>query len=56
MKTFKNLLCVTFLILIAYSCEPEELPDNSISENQKITASTGDQDDEVVERKENDGD
>ncbi|MEO2071148.1 MAG: hypothetical protein ABGW99_07375 [Zunongwangia sp.] len=56
MKTLKNLMSVAFLILIAYSCEPEELPDTSVIENQKITAGTGDQDDEVVERKESDSD
>ncbi|VVV00916.1 hypothetical protein [Mesonia oceanica] len=56
MKTFKNLLSITFLILIAYSCEPEELPDSSVSDNQNITASTGDQDDEVIDRKDNNPD
>lgn len=47
MKTLKNLLSLTFLILIAYSCEPEQLPDTKPSINKNISAATGDQDDEV---------
>lgn len=52
MKTFKNLLSLTFLILIAYSCEPEELPENKTSNHTNISADSGDQDDEVEDRKE----
>lgn len=46
MKTIKNLLCLFLLIFIAYSCEPEELPSETVSTND-ITADTGDQDNEV---------
>lgn len=56
MKSLKNLMSAAFLILIAYSCEPEELPDSSVIENQKITAGTGDQNDKVIDRKDNDPD
>lgn len=54
MKTFKNLLSLTFLILIAYSCEPEELPTekNKLKTTNNISAHTGDKDDEVEDRKE----
>ncbi|MEO2070907.1 hypothetical protein INR75_19780 [Zunongwangia sp. SCSIO 43204] len=50
MKTFKNLLSLTFITLLAYSCEPEELPNNTSLQQDIITADTGDQDDEVEER------
>lgn len=52
MKTFKNLLSLTFLILIAYSCEPEELPEDKTLNPTNISADTGDQDDEEEDRKE----
>ncbi|WP_417888067.1 hypothetical protein [Zunongwangia sp.] len=56
MKTFKNLLSLTFITLLAYSCEPEELPNNTSLQQDIITADTGDQDDEVVDRKGNNPD
>lgn len=56
MKTFKNLLSLTFLILIAYSCEPEELPGTTTVKHENISAGTGDQDDEVIDRKGNPAD
>lgn len=53
MKNIKNLLSLTFLILIAYSCEPEALPDTTITKNKDILADTGDQADVREDRKGN---
>ncbi|MDT0641587.1 hypothetical protein RM553_01965 [Zunongwangia sp. F363] len=47
MKTFKNLLSLTLIVLVAYSCEPEELPETTTSIHKNISADTGDQDYEV---------
>tara|TARA_R100000789_G_C2963079_1_gene138504 strand:+ start:485 stop:646 length:162 start_codon:yes stop_codon:yes gene_type:complete len=52
MKTLRNLLGVTFFILTAYSCEPEELPQEEILNQTNISADTGDKADEVEDRKE----
>jgi len=51
MKTFKNLLSLTFLILITYSCEPEKLPEDKALNPTNISADTGDDADEVEDRK-----
>lgn len=54
MKTIKNLLSLSFLILITYSCEPEELPNenNQLNIPNNVSAH-GDQDDDVEDRKGN---
>lgn len=43
MKTFKNLLILSIITLFTYSCEPEELPEDSIIAVDNISADTGDQ-------------
>lgn len=53
MKIFKNFFPLLFLLLIAYSCEPEELPENTIENVENISANTGDQGQEVEDRKGN---
>lgn len=59
MKTIKNLLSIAFLLIVAYSCEPEEIPENdNLTEAQNIkdmdgeniSADTGDTDNEVDDR------
>ncbi|WBL25743.1 hypothetical protein [Zunongwangia sp. HGR-M22] len=51
MKTIKNLLGLAFFISIIYSCEPEELPNSINDKHEDVTAGTGDQADEVIDRK-----
>lgn len=54
MKNFKNLICLIFIAVLAYSCEPEELPDNQNMEVNDITANTDEYDgDDVTDRKGN---
>lgn len=53
MKTFKNLLILSIIALFTYSCEPEELPENTVMKTNNISAGTGDQGDEVIDRKGN---
>ena len=56
MKTFKNLFCLTFIILSFYSCEPEELPtaNTSNAEIENLSADTGNQADDVQRRGDDD--
>lgn len=51
MKTLINLLSITFILLIATSCETEELPVDQKLDQTKISADTGDQHDEMEDRK-----
>jgi hypothetical protein len=51
MKTFKNLLILSIIAVFTYSCEPEELPENTTMEIEYITAGTGDQAEEEETRK-----
>ncbi|MEP6260067.1 MAG: hypothetical protein ABJ092_00710 [Gillisia sp.] len=53
MKTIKNLLSLSFLILLTYSCEPEESPINNSRDIDNISADTGDQGDVKEDRKGN---
>lgn len=51
MKTFKNLLSIVFLLIVASSCEPEEIPIEPLNvSTSHISADTGDQDDEYDDR------
>ncbi|MDR5591098.1 hypothetical protein [Christiangramia sp. SM2212] len=52
MKTFKNLLILSIIILFSYSCEPEEMPQDEVTAVDNISA-TGDSKDEVKDRKGN---
>lgn len=45
MKIIKNFLSLSFLILIAYSCEPEKLPENNLLTINNISSETGNQKD-----------
>ena len=45
MKTIKNLLSLSFLILITYSCEPEILPEPNQLTIDNLSAETGNQKD-----------
>jgi|TARA_R100000501_G_C2626844_1_gene120625 hypothetical protein len=51
MKTFKNLSILSIIVLLTYSCEPEELPENTSMEIEDITVATGDQAEEEEKRK-----
>ena len=42
MNSLKYLLIIIFLTVFAYSCNPEELPEDTASKDQ-VTAGTGDQ-------------
>lgn len=53
MKTIKNLLSLSFLILITYSCEPDELPEINYMTIGNVSADTGNQGDVVEDRKGN---
>lgn len=53
MKIIKNLLCLSFLILITYSCEPDELPDINYMPIENVSADTGNQGDVEEDRKGN---
>lgn len=54
MKTIKNLLSLSFLVIITYSCEPEELPNENNQLNFPINElASGDKDDDVEDRKGN---
>lgn len=50
MKTIKNLLSLSFLILLTYSCEPEELPQTNPLIIDNVSADTGDQGEEPENR------
>lgn len=52
MKIIRNLLLLSSILLISYSCEPEDLPDDSLDSPTNISAH-GDQDDDVEDRKGN---
>lgn len=53
MKTIKNLLSLSFLVLITYSCEPEELPEINNKTIDNVSADTGNQGDVEKDRKGN---
>ncbi len=52
MKTFKNLLILSIIAMLTYSCEPEEMPQSEAQAVDNVSAN-GDSDDEVEDRKGN---
>lgn len=52
MKNLKFLLSLTLLVLTAYACEPEEMPQEEVQAVDNISAN-GNSDDEVEYRKDN---
>lgn len=53
MHVLKRLLFCLLLIFTVCSCVPEELPSSNSSENLDIHADTGDQGEDVADRKGN---
>lgn len=52
MSSLKYLLCLLFMIGI-YSCDPEELPQTSELNVEKISADTGNQENDPLDKKKN---